>query len=54
MLNNVQHCFDGNKLPVQLVAITARNEDYSGDDESDTEFDAESDVAGLFIDSDDD
>ena len=44
--------FDGNELPDQLVDIAARNEDDSGD-MSDTKFDAESDVARLLIDSDD-
>ena len=47
------HWFDGNELPDQLVDIAARNKDDSGDDKSDTKFDAESDVARLFIDSDD-
>ena len=52
------HWFHGNELPDQLVDIAARNEDDSGYDESDTEFnaesDTESDVVELFIDSDDD
>ena len=46
------HWFEGYELPDQLVDIAARNEDESGDDKSDTKFDAESDVARLFIDSD--
>ena len=48
------HWFYGNKLPDQLVDIVARNEDDRGDDQSDTEFDAKSDVTELFIDSEDD
>ena len=48
------HWFDGNELPDRLVDIAARNKDDSGDDESDTKFDAKSDDAALFIDSDND
>ena len=48
------HWFDGNELPGQLVDIAARNKDDSGDDESNTKFNAESDVDALFIDSDND
>ena len=48
------HWFDRNELPDLLVDIAAGNKDDCGDDESDTEFDGESDVAALFIDSDKD
>ena len=56
-LMDYYRCFDGSEHPDQLEDIVGRNDD-SGDNENDTKFDAESDtgsdVAELFIDSDDD